>query len=109
MSSSLGSVLDPGDAAQFLGRARAESEEFEIGRDLFEQHVGADLDGASLLHRGAKQRRELLLHDDLAHERRWLDPGDVKRQRVISLHSQRTGVDYDIVAGRIIRAGYDLQ
>jgi hypothetical protein len=46
------SVPDPGYGLQLVGRGRGEAEELEIGRDLLEQHVGADLDrAASLLHR----------------------------------------------------------
>src|ERR1700748_1606154 len=40
----------------------AEAEEFEIQRDLLEQHVGADLDRTAALAGGVQQGRDLLLH-----------------------------------------------
>ena len=37
------------------------------------------------------------------------DPVDVERQRVAVLHAERRGVDDEVVAGRIVRAGLDRQ
>ena len=36
-------VVDLGDGPKFLRRGRAKAEELEIGRNLFKQHIGADL------------------------------------------------------------------
>ena len=35
--------MDPGDRSQLLGGGGGKAEELEIGRDLLEEHVGADL------------------------------------------------------------------
>ena len=68
--------------------------EVEIGRDLLEQHVGADLDrAASLLHR-AQEGGDLLLHHHLAHEGAGCDPGDVDRQRIAVM---RRGTEYIVI------------
>src|SRR5207244_8654048 len=41
------------ERAELVGRRASESEEFEIQRNLLEQHVGANLDRAAALARGA--------------------------------------------------------
>src|SRR5271165_6050547 len=56
------------DRAQRIGRDAAKTEELEVERDLLEEHVGANLGAAAALARGAQERRDRLLHHDLADE-----------------------------------------
>src|SRR6476620_5861132 len=81
-----GSLLDLGDRAQLVRRRGSEAEELQIRRDLFEEHLLADLDRTPLGLRLAEERRDLLLHHDLADEGARVDPVDVHRQRVVVLH-----------------------
>src|SRR5262245_40702399 len=73
------SVADFGDRAQLLGRAGAKAKELEVGGNLLEQHLRADLDGAAPLLGQAKKWRKLLLHHDLPDQRRRVYSGDVHR------------------------------
>src|SRR3954451_7866641 len=93
-----GSVPHLRDRAQLLGRGRAEAEEFEVGRDLLEEHVLAYLHLAALVQGGPQERRDLLLHDHLPDERRRGYPVDVHRQGVVVLHPEGGGIDDDVVA-----------
>src|SRR5271163_3584765 len=97
------------DRTQRLRRRRRKAEELQIGRDLLEQHVYADLYATAALAGGTQERRHLLLHDHLADERRGCEPSDVERHRVAFLHPERRRVDDQIVARRIKAAGRDAQ
>src|SRR4051812_37410289 len=87
-----GSVPHLRDRAQLLGRGRAEAEEFEVGRDLLEEHVLADLHLAALVQGGPQERRDPPLHDHLPHERRRRDPVDVPPQGGGLLHPRGGGL-----------------
>ena len=50
----VGSVPDPGYCAEVIGCRARKAEKLEIGGDLLEQHVGADLDRASECARGLR-------------------------------------------------------
>src|SRR5947207_3335250 len=65
---SLRLVTDPRQGAQLVRRRRAQAKELQIGRDLFEQHVGANLVGAAALACSRKERRDLLLHHDFTDQ-----------------------------------------
>src|SRR3954449_7446823 len=69
-----GSVPHLRDRAQLLGRGRAEAEEFEVGRDLLEEPLVADLYLAAIGQSCPRHWRGLLLHAPLADERRRRDP-----------------------------------
>src|SRR6478736_9732137 len=57
----VGSVPDPGYCAEVIGCRARKAKKLEIGGDLLEQHVGADLDRASEGARGLQERCELVL------------------------------------------------
>src|SRR5437764_3664560 len=65
---SLRLVTDPRQGAQLIGCRGGEAKELQIGRDLFEQHVGANLIGAATLACSRKEWRDLLLHHDFTHQ-----------------------------------------
>src|SRR3954447_20350228 len=83
--------------AQFVRRGRAVAEELQVGRDLLEEHVLADLYCAALVEGNLQEGRDLLLHHDLAHEGRRGNPVDVHREGVVVVHAQGRGVDDDVV------------
>src|SRR5262249_3476615 len=60
------SIMDLRELAQFIRRRGAEAKEFQVGRNLLEQHVGADLIVAAFCPHGGKERRDFFLHHYLA-------------------------------------------
>src|ERR1700761_2238187 len=64
------SIMNLRELAQFIRCRGAEPEEFEIGRNLLEQHVGSHLVVAALGARGGQEWRDLVLHHDLADKGR---------------------------------------
>src|SRR3954464_15972435 len=85
------------DRAQLLRRGRAEAEEFEVGRNLLEEHVLADPALAALVQGRPQERRDLLLHDHLADARRRREPVAVHRQGVVVLVRPARGIDEHVV------------
>src|SRR5688572_6067523 len=81
------SVSDFRNGAQLVGRRRPVAEELEVGGNLLEQHVGADLRPAPALARGREQRRHFLLHHDFADERRGREARNVDWKRVPCVHA----------------------
>ena len=98
------SIANAGDRAQFVRCGGGKAKKFEIGRDLFEQHVGADLDRAAFLPSGAQERRYFLPHYHLADESGRINASDVHGQWVAIGHADWGRVDDDVIAGRIIAA-----
>src|SRR5262249_13062625 len=90
------SIVNLRDLAQFIRRGGAETEEFEIGRDLLEQHVGADLVVAAFRTCRGQKRRDLFFHDDLADKGLRRDAFHIQRQRIVLLHAERRGGDDDL-------------
>ena len=62
-------VVDLGDGPKFVRRGRAKAEEFEICRNLFKQHIGADLNFTATRPCGRQKWRDFLFHHDFADER----------------------------------------
>src|SRR5262249_39703665 len=60
------SVADLCDGSQFLRRGRSKTEELQIGRNLFEQHVSANLNLAATRFCRRQEWRDFLLHHDFA-------------------------------------------
>src|SRR5438552_4071579 len=79
-------VLDLRYCAQLVGRGRPETEEFQVRRNLLEQHVGAHLDRTAPGLCRAQERSHLLLHHHFTYERGRGDTGNVDRRR-IALHA----------------------
>src|SRR5262249_41946566 len=77
--------------AQLLRGRGAVAEEFEIGGDLLEPHVGADLVAAAAPRRGGEPRRHLFLHLPLADKGLRREALRIERQRVAGIHPQRGG------------------
>src|SRR5882724_1048771 len=63
-------VVDLRELAKFIRCRRAEAEKLDIGRNLLEQHVGADLVVAAFGPYRRQEWRDLLLHDDFADKGR---------------------------------------
>lgn len=64
----LNAVADFRGPSQFLRRRRRKTEEFQIGRNLLEQHVEADLGRATAFTGGGEEVRHLPRHHHLADE-----------------------------------------
>ncbi|MDT4838229.1 hypothetical protein FQZ97_719800 [compost metagenome] len=62
------SVAQPCDAAQGLGGGGGQVEEFQVGRYLLEQHVGADLHRAAPRLGSAQEGGHFGFHDHLTHK-----------------------------------------
>src|ERR1700752_2018799 len=62
------SVADLCDGPQFLRRGRSKAEELEIGWNLFEQHIGPDLNLAAARFCRCQKWCDFLLHHNLTHE-----------------------------------------
>src|ERR1700752_3880529 len=102
-------VADLGDGPKFFWGGRSKAEELEIGRNLFEQHVGADLNLAATRFCRRQEWCDFLLHHNLTHESRGCNSIDVHRQRITFLHAEGGRVDNDIKPGGITGANLDLQ
>src|SRR6185503_18742367 len=87
--------------AKLVRRRGAEAEELEVERNLLEQHVGADLDAAAALACRGEERRDRLLHDDLADERGRRKARRIHGQGIAVVHAERCRVHHDVEAGRI--------
>ena len=61
-------VVDLRDSPEFVRRGRAKAEELEIGWNLLEQHVRADLDFAATRPCRCEKWRHFLFHHDFADE-----------------------------------------
>src|SRR6266478_3307828 len=103
------SVVDLSDGPKFVRRGRAKAEEFEIGGNLLEQHVRADLDLAATRSCRCQKRRDFLLHHDFANEGRGCNSINVHWQWVTFLHPERRRVDDNIEPGWILGAYSNLQ
>src|SRR5439155_13979431 len=68
-------------AAELVGGGAAKAEEFEIGRDLLEQHVGPDQSSAAAPGGGLEQRRYPRPQHDIADQGAGLEAVRVERQR----------------------------
>src|SRR6266850_3021053 len=65
---SVSSVIDLGHSPQLIRRRGSKPEKFQISGDLFEQHVGTDLEFAATRAYCGKEGRNLVLHHHFAHE-----------------------------------------
>ena len=63
------SILDLREVPHFLWRRRTKSQELQVRRDLFEQHVHADLGLTTAIPSGPQKGGHRRLHHHLAHER----------------------------------------
>ncbi|MNY70303.1 hypothetical protein D3C86_2084140 [compost metagenome] len=80
----------------------AEAEEFKVGGNLLEQHVGSNLEAAAAFARSGEERGDLGLHHNLADEGRRIDARHIHRQRISVFHAERRRVDHKVVSGRIV-------
>src|SRR5580704_2153353 len=109
MSASARSTRHLCHCAKLLGCCRAVAEEFEIGRDLLEEHVGADLEPASARGGGFEKRCHLAFHDHLAYKGFAIEPGRIDGKRVTGFHPERRRVDHEVVADGVVAANFVLE
>src|SRR5437763_964866 len=99
------SVGDVGDGAQLLGRGMAIAKKVEIGRNLLEQHIGADQGAAAMPGGGLEERRHPRAKHDIADQGTRRQAIGIEGERIAFGHAERRRVDHEIEGGEAAAGG----